>query len=80
LAQVNEQTYYLDHIEPRAKNGTNFKNNLVTSCQTCNSNKTDNGFEEFLLENYRKGLLKQNEYQKQLQYIKVIIESGTGEP
>ena len=80
LAKVTEETYYLDHIKPRAKGGTNYKNNLITSCQVCNSNKSDNDVEEFLLENYRNGLLKQNEYMRQKEYIKKITESGTGEP
>ncbi len=80
LAKVTEDTYYLDHIIPRAKGGTNYKNNLITSCQSCNSNKSDNSAEDFLLENYRKGLLKQSEYMKQIEYIKNIVESDTGEP
>jgi len=79
LASVNDETYFLDHIKPRSKNGSNYKDNLITSCKICNSNKSDTDVEVFLISNYRRGLLNQNEYEKQLKYINHVTESGSGE-
>jgi hypothetical protein len=31
----------IDHVEPRAKGGTDAPTNLVTACESCNSGKTD---------------------------------------
>jgi hypothetical protein len=80
LASLTDKTYYLDHIVPRSKNGSNYKNNLIASCQTCNSNKSNSNVKDFLLTNYRNGLLKQKEYTAQTEYIKIITDSGTSEP
>jgi len=75
LATLSPETYYLDHIVPRAQSGANFKNNLVSACQTCNSNKSDTDVWDFLTKNYRNGLLKQEEYLSQKEYIQNIIDN-----
>lgn len=36
---ANETTLEIDHIVPRSKNGTNDKENLITSCKECNKGK-----------------------------------------
>ncbi len=50
---------------PQTQGGTNYKSNLVSACRTCNTKKNASESESFLLDNYRKGLLTQEEYDSQ---------------
>jgi hypothetical protein len=56
-----------------SKGGANKKNNLVASCASCNERKLDKDAVEFLLSNYRNGLLTQDEYLKQKNIIENLI-------
>ena len=47
LKSVDENSFYLDHIVPRADGGPNYKNNLATTCEQCNSSKSDNDIFSF---------------------------------
>lgn len=81
LATLTHESYILVHVKPKSRGGTDYKNNLVVSCRACNANKSDHDVREFLLENYRKGLLTQPEYIEQKAYINGVIQSkDTGEP
>lgn len=80
LKNINEESFYIDHIIPRANGGTNYKNNLISACHSCNTKKSDQDIWDFLKETYRQGLLDQGEYLKQKQYIESICASDTGEP
>ena len=44
-----------DHIQPRARGGTDSLHNMQYLCQTCNTNKSDKPWPEFLIA-YAKGL------------------------
>lgn len=65
LRELQRDDFYLDHLMPRTQGGRNYKSNLVTSCRPCNTKKNALEPEHFLLQNYRKGLLLQEEYQTQ---------------
>lgn len=65
LRELQRDDFYLDHLIPRTYGGQNYKSNLVASCKTCNTKKNALEPENFLLQNYRKGLLTQEEYQTQ---------------
>jgi len=65
LRELQRNDFYLDHLVPRTQGGQNYKSNLVASCRTCNTKKNALEPEKFLLQNYRKGLLTQEEYQTQ---------------
>lgn len=65
LQEIQRGNFYLDHLLPRTNGGQNYKTNLVASCRTCNTRKNAMESEEFLLQVYRKGLIKQEEYQEQ---------------
>ena len=70
--EINEKSFFADHIIPMSKGGTNFKSNLISSCHDCNNKKKDKEVFEFLIENYRLGFLTQQEYLKQKEYIELI--------
>ena len=59
---------------PRTEGGQNYKSNLVASCRTCNTKKNALKAEEFLLQNYRKGLLTQEEHQTQVGKLEKLRE------
>jgi HNH endonuclease len=40
-ATPNTTVLHVDHVEPKAKGGTDDPSNLVTSCQPCNGGKSD---------------------------------------
>jgi len=65
LHELQRDDFYLDHLVPRTQGGQNYRSNLVASCRTCNTKKNALEPEKFLLQNYRKGLLTQEEYQTQ---------------
>jgi len=45
---VRDVPLELDHVHPRAKNGSNRVNNLVAACTSCNQRKGDQDVREFL--------------------------------
>ena len=65
LRELQRDDFYLDHLVPRTHGGQNYKSDLVASCRTCNTKKNALESEKFLLQNYRKVLLTQEEYQTQ---------------
>ena len=52
LRELPKEDFYLDHIQPRALGGRNYKSNLVASCKSCNTKKNASNSQEFLLQNY----------------------------
>ncbi|RLA63364.1 MAG: hypothetical protein DRQ78_06995 [Epsilonproteobacteria bacterium] len=75
LCELKNNTFYLDHIFPRSQGGENYKSNLITSCKTCNSKKSDKNAETFLLDNYRGGLITQEEFLNQKATLENLIET-----
>ncbi len=76
LKELQIDDFYLDHLTPRSKGGQNYKSNLITSCKTCNTKKNAIEPEKFLLENYRNGLLTQEEYQVQKDKLTKVREEN----
>jgi hypothetical protein len=82
LRELQGDDFYLDHLLPRTKGGQNYKTNLVVSCRTCNTKKNAMESEEFLMQVYRNGLIKQEEYRCQKEKLAKLkeeykqIESG----
>ena len=74
LCELKSNTFYLDHIFPRAKGGENYQSNLITACKTCNSKKSDKDAEAFLLDSYRGGLIIQEEFLNQKATLENFIE------
>jgi hypothetical protein len=74
LRELQRDDFYADHLVPRTQGGQNYKSNLVASCRTCNTKKNALDPENFLLQNYRKGLLTQEEYQTQKYKLKELRE------
>jgi hypothetical protein len=78
LKEISRDNFYLDHIYPRSKGGFNYRSNLLSSCKSCNTKKNDKSAEDFLLSNYRNGLLLQEEYLQQRvklnEFIKIYEE------
>lgn len=72
--ELQRDDFYLDHLVPRTQGGQNYKSNLVASCRTCNTNKNALDPDSFLLQNYRKGLLTQEEYQLQKDTLEQLRE------
>jgi hypothetical protein len=63
LREINKKNFHLDHIVPKTDGGENFKSNLIATCSTCNTAKNSKySAMDFLLNNYRKGLLDQKEF------------------
>jgi len=77
LCELKRDNFYLDHLVPQTQGGTNYKSNLVTSCRTCNTKKNATDSESFLLNNYRQGLLTQQEYQIQKEKLEKLKEEYT---
>jgi len=85
LREINREDFHLDHIIPRTEGGENYRSNLIATCSACNTTKnvkyTAQGF---LLNNYRKGLLSQKEFEFQREklmkltqkYDEIINKSG----
>lgn len=73
LKKVDQDSFFLDHFIPRAAGGGNGRTNLLTSCDSCNSRKSDGDGWGFLRENYRSGLLSQLDYAKQKTYIEEVL-------
>jgi len=76
LKELQIDDFYLDHLTPRSKGGQNYKSNLITSCKTCNTKKNAIEPEKFLLENYRNGLLTQEEYSVQKDKLTKVREEN----
>lgn len=74
MHELQRDDFYLDHLVPRTEGGQNYKSNLVASCKTCNTKKNAMKPGEFLLQNYRKGLLTQEEYQFQKDKLEKLIK------
>lgn len=77
FCELKKDTFYLDHLVPQTQGGTNYKSNLVSACRTCNTKKNASESESFLLDNYRKGLLTQEEYESQKEKLKKLKEEYT---
>tara|TARA_Y100000389_G_scaffold132771_1_gene130236 strand:- start:931 stop:1695 length:765 start_codon:yes stop_codon:yes gene_type:complete len=77
LCELKIDTFYLDHLVPQTKGGANYKSNLVSACRTCNTKKNASESESFLLDNYRKGLLTQEEYESQKEKLEKLKEEYT---
>ena len=65
LCDLEQNDFYLDHIFPRSNGGHDWKSNLVSACRTCNTKKSVDDVDSFLMSNYRKGLMLQTEYLQQ---------------
>jgi len=74
LRELHRDDFYLDHITPKTRGGYNYKSNLLSACKTCNTKKQDNDAQVFLLQNYRKDLLTQDEYQSQRDRLKNLVD------
>lgn len=74
LRELQRDDFYLDHLVPQTQGGQNYKSNLVASCRTCNTKKNALDPENFLLQNYRQGLLTQEEYQAQKEKLTKLRE------
>jgi hypothetical protein len=74
---LQQDNFYLDHLHPQSDGGYNWKSNLVTSCKTCNTRKNATNATDFLLENYRKSLMNQNEYLEQKSKLDNLNEEYT---
>ena len=74
LIEITEDTFVIDHLIPMSKGGNNMKGNLVASCASCNQRKADTDAVEFLLGNYRNGLIKQEEFLKQRTYVEDVLK------
>lgn len=73
LCELKKDTFYLDHIFPQSKGGENYKSNLITACKSCNSKKSDKDSENFLLKNYRLGLITQDDFLEQKSILENMI-------
>lgn len=74
ICELQDNTYYLDHVFPRSKGGENYSSNLITACKSCNSRKNNKDAESFLLENYRSGLMTQAEFKKQKDILVLLLK------
>lgn len=74
LRELPKEDFYLDHIKPRAFGGRNYKSNLLASCKSCNIKKNASNSQEFLLQNYRAGLLTQPEFSRQSALLQTLID------
>ena len=73
---LSEDNFFLDHLVPVAKGGTNRKHNLVAACEVCNRRRSDSEPISFLRENYRQQLLTQDEFLRQKEYIEALLVEG----
>ena len=74
LRELSKEDFYLDHIKPRAFGGRNYKSNLLASCKSCNIKKNAINSQEFLLQNYRAGLLTQGEFTRQNDTLQNLVD------
>lgn len=74
LREVRRDSFYLDHLEPRASGGQNWQSNLVCSCNTCNSKKNAHDAATFLRDAYRQELLTQDEFVAQKEKLTALTE------
>lgn len=73
LREVQRDTFYLDHLEPRTAGGRNWQSNLVCSCKSCNTKKNATDAAAFLREVYRQDLLTQDEFMTQKEKLSLLI-------
>jgi hypothetical protein len=73
LREVQRDTFYLDHLEPRTQGGQNWQSNLVCSCKNCNSKKNASDATAFFRDIYRQDLLTQEEFSSQKQKMDILI-------
>ena len=76
LLEISEDSFYLDHLVPVSKGGTNRKHNLVASCESCNQRKQDQDPFDFIQSNYRDKLISQEEFRHQKAYIETLLLEG----
>lgn len=74
---LQQDNFYLDHLHPQSSGGYNWQSNLVSSCKSCNTKKNATNAGDFLLENYRKSLMNQNEYLEQKSKLDKLINEYT---
>ena len=75
LKDLSARDYALDHVHSHVSGGPNSYQNIVASCFECNSRKQAKEPNLFLLENYRAGLLTQEDYNERLKKLQQL-ESG----
>jgi hypothetical protein len=74
MKELDKDDFYLDHIFPRTQGGYNYRSNLLAACHSCNTKKNDKDVDEFLMSNYRSGLLTQNEFLHQKDKIHKLMD------
>jgi hypothetical protein len=73
LRDVQRDTFYFDHLEPRTQGGQNWQSNLVCSCKSCNTKKNAADATAFFREIYRQDLLTQEEFFAQKQKMDILL-------
>jgi hypothetical protein len=66
MRRVTSGTRCIDHVIPRARNGSNSYRNLVSSCAECNAQKCEWSAEDFLRWLFREGRLGASELKERL--------------
>lgn len=56
-AQLQKDSFEVDHIKPKSKDGSNKMNNLMPSCHSCNQLKGSDEIEVFRLSMFWKQIL-----------------------
>lgn len=69
LRRLNPRVRCLDHVVPRVQSGPGSYRNLVSCCLECNSDKGQNGAQDFLRSLYREGRLTADELRSRLRAL-----------
>jgi hypothetical protein len=72
LRPIDSQNASIDHISPQTDGVSHSFRNLVAACFECNSRKHAQNADEFLRQNYRRGLLSDGELEDCIIYIKMV--------